>query len=239
MAISKFCILIVDDQLEATASLKAMLERRDFECVSAVNTKEATEKLETHLPHVMIVDVNLGPDDNGLDWLEKVRSGPYANVPAIMLTGAGDVETIKKSARIGVDDYIVKPAGHTTLSKKIVAIQARLQIETPYAIKTSETPLPVKATFTARISALSETGLCISSHIMNRKPISFPSPRTSLFDELQVGALKKLTFLNNEREANQRSPYPIRNFCQASGWSEPDFKNIRLWVRRNKLGRTF
>jgi DNA-binding response OmpR family regulator len=239
MGAENFCVLFLDDQKDSTAALTTLLERRDFQCHHAVNSQEATEKLERLLPHLLIVDVNLGPTESGLAWLEEVRKGPYGFIPAIVLTGSGQEQTIRDSIRIGIDDFIVKPSEPKVLIKKIMTILARLRERPSYSADFGSEPLPVRASLNLQIAAISETGLCLSSHIVNRKPLSFFKPKSSIFEELGVSQLKKLTLYNSERSVSWGSTFPIRNFCQANGWTEIDFKQIRLWIRKNKLGRNY
>jgi len=235
----KFCILIVDDQKDSVASLVTMLERRDFDCHHAVNLQQANEMLEKIAPHLLMIDVNLGPNENGLHWLTEVRKGPHGFLPAIILTAAGDEETVREAAKIGVDDFLVKPFDTKLLAKKIVALQTRMEGHIFYAFNAAAEPMPATTTHTLKISAISETGLCLSSHIANRVPVAFSNPECALFQEMEVSPLKKITFMNYERETGWTPPAPMRNFCQANGWTEPDFKRVRLWIRRNKLGRVF
>lgn len=236
---SQYCVLIVDDQKDSTSALKAIMERRDFDCHVATNIEDANKKLEQLAPHLLIVDVNLGPSVSGLDWLSEVRKGRFGSIPAVILTATGDEETVRAAVKIGVDDFIVKDSEPQTMTKKIVALRARLQESVRYALTSKEEPLTAQVKIAMQISAISETGICVSSHIANRLPVSFSNPSSSLFKEIEVKPLKKITFLNYERETNWKSKAPMRNFCQANGWTEPDFKRVRLWIRRNKLGRSF
>lgn len=234
----KYCVLIVDDQKDSTSILTTMLERRDFECFHAANIEEANKKLEELAPHLLIVDVHLGPNENGIAWLTEIRKGPFGFIPAIVLTSAGDEETVRTSIHLGIDDFVLKPLDSKVIAKKIVALQAKLDSHVFYSFNAIE-PIPVEATHTLRISAISETGFCLSSHIANRLPISFTNPVSTLFQEMEISPLKKITMMNYERETSWKSQAPMRNFCQANGWTEPDFKRVRLWIRRNKLGRSF
>ncbi len=234
----RFEVLIVDDQIDSTSALTAMLERRGFTCHHAVNLAEAKVKLEAILPHLLVVDVNLGPTENGLAWLDEVRKGPYAFIPAIVLTSSSEEKNVGNSLRLGVDDYIIKPSSPQVLAKKITDLMTRLQTNVSYALDENDDTMLVVATLPLQISAISETGFCISSHIANREPITFNKPLSDLFDDIGAAALKKITFLNYEKTGG-RSLFPVRNYCQAIGWSEPDFKRIRLWIRRNQLGRNF
>ncbi|WP_413294850.1 response regulator [Bdellovibrio sp. HCB185ZH] len=233
----QFCALIVDDQIGSTMVLKTMLENRGFKCYHALTAEEATARLDEVLPHLLIVDINLGPETSGLDWLSEVRKGSFAFIPAVMLTGSDDENTVKNSLQQGVYDYVIKPSNASILDKKITSWIHRLK-EGIYKLEAEKAPVTVEATFDMQIVAISETGLCLGSIIANADPLSFAKVTSPFFEGIDVSHPPKITFLNYEKSPTG-GLYPIRNFVQVSGWTEPDFQKIRLWIRSANLGRSF
>jgi DNA-binding response OmpR family regulator len=62
-------------------------------------------------PVLLVLDLSL-PDTSGLDVLRWVRARPeLEGVPVVMLSGSGDDEDIERAYEIGIDAYLVKPAG--------------------------------------------------------------------------------------------------------------------------------
>ena len=62
-------------------------------------------------PVLLVLDLSL-PDASGLDVLRWVRARvELAGVPVVMLSGSGDDEDIERAYEIGIDAYLVKPAG--------------------------------------------------------------------------------------------------------------------------------
>jgi CheY-like chemotaxis protein len=235
----KYCVLILDDQPESTMVLRALLERRDFHCVAARTIAEADQLLNEVMPHLLVVDHLLSGKENGLDWLKKVRAGPMSHIPAVILTGNGDGADIRKYTDLGIEDYIIKPGTPATLTRKIVAIHKNLQTLSLYACTFAEQTAPADVRLTMRINALSETGLCVSSDICNRLPFTVAGAASDLFVEMGVPAPQKITFLNYESERNGLAKMPFRNYCQVKGWTEGDFQKVRIWIRKNQLGRSF
>ncbi len=237
----KLCALIVDDQLESIKIIKAMLEAQRISCVVATNLTQANELLHQYLPHLLVIDVSLGPDENGLNWLQEIRKGTLRFLPAVMITSSAAQADVRRSIQLGVDDYIIKPADPQLLKKKIFALRKRLQEQTqsPYSWTSKNETKTMDFTVNTRINAISETGMCLSSFLSNRQPISFEKFQSAIFSEIGVTQPKKLTFLNYERESNMQSGLPMRNYCQSKGWTEADFKEVRLWIRRSKLSRSF
>jgi DNA-binding response OmpR family regulator len=62
-------------------------------------------------PVLLVLDLSL-PDISGLDVLRQIRAQPeLASVPVVMLSGSGDDADIERAYDIGIDAYLVKPAG--------------------------------------------------------------------------------------------------------------------------------
>ncbi|HWC86098.1 MAG TPA: response regulator [Solirubrobacteraceae bacterium] len=62
-------------------------------------------------PVLLVLDLSL-PDASGLDVLRWVHARPeLVGVPVVMLSGSGDDEDIERAYEIGIDAYLVKPAG--------------------------------------------------------------------------------------------------------------------------------
>jgi DNA-binding response OmpR family regulator len=62
-------------------------------------------------PVLVVLDLSV-PDMSGLEVLKRMRAHPeLAGVPVVMLSGSGDDEDIERAYEIGIDAYLVKPAG--------------------------------------------------------------------------------------------------------------------------------
>ena len=70
-------------------------------------------------PHLIFLDINM-PGLNGLEVLKKIReSGNAENVPVIMLSTSGDINTINKSRELGANYYVQKSNIFDQLKKSI------------------------------------------------------------------------------------------------------------------------
>lgn len=237
---AEFKVLLVEDAPESVLILQSVLEFKEFKWVLARNSQEATTLLQTECPHLLVVDISLGPEDNGLTWLTEVRKGPFAHIPAIVMTSSAFREDVERSISLHVDDYIVKPADHGLLSKKIHSIRKRLREQPSYRfVAGSAARLTAQIQLNAKVRAISETGLCLSSGITNRVPLILNRFDSELFEMMEVPRPKRVTLLNNEREIAPKDNLLYRNYCQVQGWQEKDLQKIRLWMRRNKLGSSF
>jgi CheY-like chemotaxis protein len=66
---------------------------------------------QARMPVLCVLDLSL-PDMSGLDVLRHIRSTPaLARLTVIMLTGSGDDADIDTAYDLGIDAYLIKPAG--------------------------------------------------------------------------------------------------------------------------------
>lgn len=115
-------ILIIEDDVGISNSLKLYLENSNFE-VSILNTgKNATQTILENKFDLIILDINL-PEKNGITICTEVRL--TSNIPIVMLT-ARDSELDKViGLEIGADDYISKPFSPRELLARINTILRR------------------------------------------------------------------------------------------------------------------
>lgn len=99
-------ILIVDDEDNIRLSLKAALERRSHDVVTAANCREARDFLTAPF-EIVLLDLFL-PDGSGLDLLKEILE--RRRRPAVvMISGHADIDTAVKAIRLGAHDFIEKP----------------------------------------------------------------------------------------------------------------------------------
>ncbi|AHB48340.1 chemotaxis protein CheY [Hyphomicrobium nitrativorans NL23] len=99
-------ILIVDDEPEIRALLRAGFEAEEFGVLEAGNSAEAEAHLASQPVALMTLDLKLGGED-GLKLARDLRA--RRNTPIIMITGKGDAIDRIVGLELGADDYIAKP----------------------------------------------------------------------------------------------------------------------------------
>jgi DNA-binding response OmpR family regulator len=101
-------LMVVDNEIDICNFVKSFFEVRGFEVIGALNGDETLAKLETEKPDVILLDVMMRSDGEGLDYLPRIKEKiPSAKI--IMVTGMEDRETIDAARKYGADDYITKP----------------------------------------------------------------------------------------------------------------------------------
>ena len=130
-------VLAVDDNEDSLFSLKLLLEKNDFECVTTSNSDEALALIEATSPDVVLLDVMM-PRQSGLVLTKKIKSDPQLRyIPVILLTARSGLEDIVEGLENGADGYISKPFASEEL---IARVKAALRTAAVYSeLKSSNT----------------------------------------------------------------------------------------------------
>ena len=117
-------ILIVDDEQDIRQLITGVLEDEGFEARSASDSDKALQQLHKRQPSVLLLDVWLeGSRLGGMDLLRHVRKR-HADLPVLMISGHGSIETAVAAIRDGAYDFIEKPF---TTDRILVAISRALE----------------------------------------------------------------------------------------------------------------
>lgn len=119
-------MLIVDDEPAIITLLQYNLKRENFEVDSAINGKEALQKIKAHDYTIVLLDLML-PEMSGEEVLKQMRMDRITT-PVIILT-AKDTEFDKVfGLEMGADDYISKPFSPREVIARINAVLRRYQV---------------------------------------------------------------------------------------------------------------
>jgi len=123
MNLERPTILIVDDEPDITGNLAPFLERSGFSTQTASDGQAALEKIETHSPDLVVLDV-LMPRLDGRETLRRLRqTGNW--IPVILLTQVGEAYERAMALEEGADDYLNKPFDPHELVARIRAVLRR------------------------------------------------------------------------------------------------------------------
>ena len=102
-------ILIVDDEADIRELIAGILEDDGYQTRTAAESDGALASIESRLPSLMILDIWLqGSRLDGLELLELVKSR-HRDLPVIIISGHGNVETAVAAIKKGAHDFIEKP----------------------------------------------------------------------------------------------------------------------------------
>ena len=100
-------VLVVDDDKAIRDSIKMILEYEKFELHFAENGQVALESVQAHDIDLVLLDIKM-PGEDGLTVLRALRRG-YPDLPVVMISGHGTIETAVEATRLGAFDFLPKP----------------------------------------------------------------------------------------------------------------------------------
>ena len=102
-------ILIVDDEADIRELISGILEDEGHETRTAKNSTEALAAIADRRPSLMILDIWLqGSELDGLGILTRAKKD-HPELPVVMISGHGNIETAVAAIKKGAYDFIEKP----------------------------------------------------------------------------------------------------------------------------------
>jgi len=114
-------VLIVDDEITIIESLEGILSDDGFEVMHAYNGYEALKKIETDSPDIVLLDIWM-PGMDGIETLKEIKK-IAPNLPVVMITGHGSIESAVDATKSGAYDFLEKPL---SIDKVMVTINNAL-----------------------------------------------------------------------------------------------------------------
>jgi two-component system alkaline phosphatase synthesis response regulator PhoP len=122
MNISGAKVLLVDDEEDILDFMSFILKKEGLKVYTACNGKEAIEKANEFLPHLILMD-KMMPVMNGIEACHVLRKNAiFDNTKIVFLSARGDMDSQIEGLEIGADDYLVKPVKTELLLSKIRSI---------------------------------------------------------------------------------------------------------------------
>lgn len=132
-------VMCVEDEKYIRDELVRELMRSGHDVLEAGDGIEALALMRRQVPDLIVSDI-LMPDMDGLELLQRVRSGSpeLSSIPFLFLSALSDRDRIMEAYRSGVDDYLVKPIDLGVFISQVSAklrlvqrIENRKQVATP------------------------------------------------------------------------------------------------------------
>ena len=102
-------ILVVDDENDIRELVAGILEDEGHATRLARDSDEALRAIEQRRPHLVILDIWLqGSRLDGLEVLSVIKK-TYPDLPVVIISGHGNIETAVTAIKRGAYDYIEKP----------------------------------------------------------------------------------------------------------------------------------
>ncbi len=121
-------IMLVEDEMITALDIRRMLEKVGYRVSATISSgEEAVRLVKDILPDLIIMDIFLGNDMDGIEASSLIAR--EHDVPVIFLTANADSTTIRRADRIRHYGYLIKPVRQTELDSIISTALQRHQIE--------------------------------------------------------------------------------------------------------------
>ncbi|KKL16896.1 hypothetical protein LCGC14_2490980 [marine sediment metagenome] len=111
---SKAKIMVVEDDIDEAKLVKMTLEPEGYEVVTAMNGKEAQDRIADEKPDFILLDVMM-PEMDGFSFCSWLKSNEnYKDIPVVLLTGVAEHiynsrYPLKGVIKADADEYLEKP----------------------------------------------------------------------------------------------------------------------------------
>jgi DNA-binding response OmpR family regulator len=118
-------ILVIDDEPDMVRVATDLLHEEGYVITSASGASEATRKLHSGPPDLILLDIRL-PIKNGFEILKDLKKDPATRaVPVIMVSIKGEEADKVLGLELGADDYVTKPYSRRELAARVKAVLRR------------------------------------------------------------------------------------------------------------------
>lgn len=116
-------ILVVEDDPPIQRALQRNLEVSGFEVLVTSNGKRAIELVQAEQPDLMLLDLWLPGDMDGIEVCAQVRQ--WSQIPIIIVSARTDEKQKVEALDLGADDYLTKPFSNDELLARVRACLRR------------------------------------------------------------------------------------------------------------------
>jgi PAS domain S-box-containing protein len=207
--INKTRVLIVEDEVLQGLYLKEILEQKNYNVIASVDTGiEAIENAEKLRPHIILMDIILKGDLDGIDAAARIQT--ELDIPVIFLTASVDEYNLNRAKKTEPYGYLIKPVQVFELYSTIETALSKYRYE--QKIKDSE--------------EFSRSLLINSPH-----PILVVNPDTSI--RYINPAMEELTGYSHIETEGMKIPYPW--WCDNTIWNSEQIFINELAENRGKV----
>lgn len=120
-------ILVVDDEVGIRELLSEILIDEGYDVRLAENATAARRIRGELRPDLVLLDIWM-PDTDGISLLKEWHAGGQLNMPVVMMSGHGTIDTAVEATRFGAFDFLEKPIA---LQKLLATVQKALKHDAP------------------------------------------------------------------------------------------------------------
>ena len=153
---SKFTVLVVDDDPDMAAFLKMWLEREGMDVLTASDGDTALMKVMTDQPDLVLCDV-LMPGPDGFEICRRLKADEStALIPLVLVTALEDKDSRVRGIEAGADDFLSKPVNREELIARVKTLrrlhETRKELEARHLAAEVQQKEAIRKTFSRYLS---------------------------------------------------------------------------------------
>ena len=117
-------ILVVDDEEKIRTTLRGVLSDEGFRVLDTDGTLQILDLVASERPQLVILDIWM-PQIDGIELLERMKV-QQPELPVIVISGHGTIETVVRATQLGATDFLEKPFSIDTLLRSVYRATGRL-----------------------------------------------------------------------------------------------------------------
>jgi len=118
-------ILVVDDEPDIRRLVQEILDDEGYRVTTAGDAADARAQVKSSAPDLVLLDIWM-PDTDGMALLKEWAATGRPEMPVVMMSGHGNIETAVEATRLGAYDFIEKPV---SMAKLLVTLSRALQAD--------------------------------------------------------------------------------------------------------------
>ena len=123
---AKTQILVVEDETVVAMDMESILENSGYTVAAVVPSgEEALQKAEELCPDLVLMDIVLEGEMDGIEAAEQIRE--RFNIPVVFLTAHSDDKTLERAKKTGPFGYILKPFGEIRTTIEIALYKHEME----------------------------------------------------------------------------------------------------------------
>lgn len=112
--------MIVDDNRAIVEALTIVVSSRGHDAMVAYSGEEALDVIQSQLPDVVLLDLNMPPGIDGFETLDRLREQPYGKeLPVLIITAVDDDDVESRIEELGGNGLLRKPVDVNHLADQI------------------------------------------------------------------------------------------------------------------------
>jgi two-component system nitrogen regulation response regulator NtrX len=117
-------ILVVDDEESIRQTLEGVLGDEKYQVTLAEDGRRALKAMAENVPDIVLLDIWM-PGMDGIETLGRMKQ-EHPEVPVVIISGHGTIETAVKATKLGAYDFIEKPI---SMEKILLVIENALKLK--------------------------------------------------------------------------------------------------------------